>query len=372
MTGDKRVEPLELFFDLVFVFALTQVTARLADDLSWAGLGRGLLVLALIWWAWAAYSWLTNEVDCSLQRVRLVIFAAMICMLIASLAIPGAFEGDALLFAVAYLGVRVLHVALFLTATDSADVRASARALTPTAVLAPRAPARRLRVRRGRPDRASGSSPCSSTTSAGRCAGSRAGACRPGTSPSATASSSSSRSGSRSSRSASAPRTCRSTPPRSSSAALGVIVSASLWWLYFDDSLPQVEHRLRRATGAARNLLARDCFAFLHLPLVAGIVLLALGVKKTLGDVDESLETVSAVALCGATALFLVADVAFRRAQPRRRRGAAAGRRGRAVRRSSSRSRAEVAAPVALACIAAVCVGLVIAEAGRSPHRPSR
>lgn len=66
---DKRVEPLELFFDLVFVFALTQVTARLAYDLSWAGLGRGLLVLAAIWWAWAAYSWLTNEVDC---RRRLV------------------------------------------------------------------------------------------------------------------------------------------------------------------------------------------------------------------------------------------------------------------------------------------------------------
>ena len=60
---EKRVEPLELFFDLVFVFALTQVTARMADDLSWGGLLRGLLVLAAIWWAWAAYAWLTNEVD---------------------------------------------------------------------------------------------------------------------------------------------------------------------------------------------------------------------------------------------------------------------------------------------------------------------
>ena len=103
---EKRVEPLELFFDLVFVFALTQVTARMADDLSWGGLLRGLLVLAVIWWAWAAYAWLTNEVDCSLQRVRLAIFASMICMLIASLAIPGAFEDDALLFACAYGIVR--------------------------------------------------------------------------------------------------------------------------------------------------------------------------------------------------------------------------------------------------------------------------
>ncbi len=74
----------------MFVFALTQVTARLADDLSWGGLLRGLLVLAAIWWAWAAYAWLTNEVDGSRRGVRLTIFAAMIAMLVASLAIPGA------------------------------------------------------------------------------------------------------------------------------------------------------------------------------------------------------------------------------------------------------------------------------------------
>ena len=96
---DKQVEPLELFFDLVFVFALTQVTARMADELSWGGLLRGLLVLAAIWWAWAAYAWLTNEVDGRRRGVRLAIFAAMVAMLIASLAIPGAFEDDALLFA---------------------------------------------------------------------------------------------------------------------------------------------------------------------------------------------------------------------------------------------------------------------------------
>jgi low temperature requirement protein LtrA len=311
VTGDKRVEPLELFFDLVFVFALTQVTARLADDLSWAGLGRGMLVLALIWWAWAAYSWLTNEVDCSLQRVRLVIFASMICMLIASLAIPGAFEDDAMLFAVAYLGVRVLHVALFLTATDSADVRAAARALTPTAVLAPAlllvgcafdadvqtaiwvvallidyvgGALRGIEGWRLSPGHfaerygliviiALGESIVAIGVGAEDVSLDAAALL---------------------------------------SAALGVVVSASLWWLYFDDSLAAVEHRLQEVTGAARNLLARDCFAFLHLPLVAGIVLLALGVKKTLGDVDEPLKAVSAVALCGGTALFLVAAVAFR------------------------------------------------------------
>ena len=60
--GEKRVSPLELFFDLVFVFALTQVTALMADKPTWTGLGEGMLVLAALWWAWGAYSWLTNYI----------------------------------------------------------------------------------------------------------------------------------------------------------------------------------------------------------------------------------------------------------------------------------------------------------------------
>ncbi len=134
---EKRVEPLELFFDLVFVFAITQVTARLAEDLSWGGLMRGLLVLAAIWWAWAAYAWLTNEVDSGSRQVRLAVFASMTAMLVASLAIPGAFEDDALLFAGAYLVVRLLHIVLFAAGSEDVDVRQATRALAPTATLAP-------------------------------------------------------------------------------------------------------------------------------------------------------------------------------------------------------------------------------------------
>jgi low temperature requirement protein LtrA len=96
-------------------------------------------------------------------------------------------------------------------------------------------------------------------------------------------------------------------------AALGVVVAAALWWVYFDAALEQVERRIEAAAGRARNVMARDAFSFLHLPLVAGVVLLALGIKKTLGHVDEPLETVSAVALCGGAALYLSAGVAFRR-----------------------------------------------------------
>src|SRR3954463_8985021 len=95
---DQKVTTLELFFDLVFVFAFTQVTAMLAADTTWAGLGRGLLVLANLWWAWAAYSWLTNTIDPEEGGARLAMIAAAAAALIASLAVPGAFGRDALVF----------------------------------------------------------------------------------------------------------------------------------------------------------------------------------------------------------------------------------------------------------------------------------
>src|SRR5919205_1153040 len=110
---DERVTYLELFFDLVFVFAITQVTGLMAHEGSWAGIGQGLLVLAALWWAWAGYAWLTNRVNPEEGAVRLAFFAAMAALLIASLAVPRAFGTDAEVFGVAYLSVRVLHIALF-------------------------------------------------------------------------------------------------------------------------------------------------------------------------------------------------------------------------------------------------------------------
>ena len=90
----ERVTPLELFFDLVFVFAITQVTTLLSADPTWAGLVRGLLVLAALWWAWAAYAWLTNTLNPEEGLVRLAMFVVMGAMLIVALAVPEAF-GDA-------------------------------------------------------------------------------------------------------------------------------------------------------------------------------------------------------------------------------------------------------------------------------------
>src|SRR4051794_24186225 len=110
------VKPLELFFDLVFVLGFTQCTALMAADPSWSGLGRGVLVLAVIWWAWVCYAWLTNLIEPEEGAVRLAMFGAMVGLLIVALCIPEAFGDRAAAFAVAYSVVRVGHLALYLIA----------------------------------------------------------------------------------------------------------------------------------------------------------------------------------------------------------------------------------------------------------------
>ena len=110
---EQRVTPLELFFDLVLVFAITQVTNLMSADPTWHGLGRGLLVLAALWWAWAGYAWLTNSLEPEEGTVRAGMFAAMAAMLVVALAVPEAFDDDAVLFGVAYLIVRLLHLLLY-------------------------------------------------------------------------------------------------------------------------------------------------------------------------------------------------------------------------------------------------------------------
>src|SRR3712207_5619087 len=112
-SGEERVKPLVLFFDLIFVFAITQVTGFISADPTWGGLVRGLLVLGVLWWSWAAYAWLTNTIDPDEGAVRIVVFGAMASMLIASLAVPDVFGDDALLFACAYGVVRIAHLVLY-------------------------------------------------------------------------------------------------------------------------------------------------------------------------------------------------------------------------------------------------------------------
>src|SRR3954451_14325882 len=114
LRGDvERVTPLELFFDLVFVLAITQCTALMAHDQKWGGLVQGILVLGALWWAWVGYAWLTSVIDPEEGSVRLVMFSAMAAMLVAALCVPEAFGDRAALFAAAYAVVRAAHIVLF-------------------------------------------------------------------------------------------------------------------------------------------------------------------------------------------------------------------------------------------------------------------
>src|SRR5215467_8801352 len=106
---EHPVAPLELFFDLVFVFGFTQVTSLLSHQPTWTGLGHGLLILTAIWWAWASYSWLTNTID---PGEGIVLGA----MLAAALAVPEAFGSEGVVFGVAFLIVNVMQIALYLSA----------------------------------------------------------------------------------------------------------------------------------------------------------------------------------------------------------------------------------------------------------------
>lgn len=117
MREEERVTPLELFFDLVFVLAITQCTALMSEDPTWIGLAKGLVMLGLLWWAWTGYAWLTSVVNPEEGAVRFAMFAAMAALLVVSLCVPEAFDDLGLTFAVAYGAVRAGHIALFVVAS---------------------------------------------------------------------------------------------------------------------------------------------------------------------------------------------------------------------------------------------------------------
>ena len=135
-SDEHRVTPLELFFDLAFVFAFTQVTSLLVDDPTWGGVLRGMLVLGALWWAWSGYAWLTSTLDVDEGGVRLAMLASMGAMLFVALAVPGAFGDDAVLFGVVYLLVRVLHLILYaIVSRDDPDLRTALLRIVPTELL---------------------------------------------------------------------------------------------------------------------------------------------------------------------------------------------------------------------------------------------
>src|SRR4051794_16947521 len=106
-----EVTPLELFFDLVFVFTITQLTAVLYHAPSWRALGEVAVMLAVIWWMYGGYAWLTNAVRSDTPSRRGFLLAGMCAYFVLALTIPNAFHGSGLAFGLAYLAVVAVHLA---------------------------------------------------------------------------------------------------------------------------------------------------------------------------------------------------------------------------------------------------------------------
>jgi low temperature requirement protein LtrA len=359
---ERGVTRLELFFDLVFVFAVTQVTRFISHDPTWDGFLRGMLLLGVIWWAWAAYAWLTNTVDPEEGGVRLAVLSAMAAMLVVSLAMPGAFGPDALIFGFAYLVVRVLHLVLYgIAGRGDRDLFRAVARIVPAATLAPA-----LLVAAAFLD-GSGQLALWGAALAVDYLGVLIGRMR----------------GWRVSpehfvmilalgESIVAIGVGAAGLPLDAgvivAALLGVTIAAALWWSYFDWVIYVTQARLSELTGTSRAVFARDAYSYLHLPMVAGIVLFAFGLETTLHEAADSLPTVPALGLVGGIALYLLAHVALRL-----RIGGGLGR-GRPVATVVLLGLFPVAkvapALTALGIVAAVCVSLIAYEVLR--HRESR
>jgi low temperature requirement protein LtrA len=302
---EQEVTPLELFFDLVFVFAITQVSGFVSDDATWTHLVEGLAILAVLWWAWVSYAWLGNTAASDDGAIRVALLSAMGAMLIVSLAVPGAFADDGLIFGVAYLTVRLLHLGAYaLLARDDPTLRGLVGRLASTAV-----PGAALLVLGGALD----GTPRALCWIAALAVDYGGLAMRGVEGWRVQPSHFAERHGliiiiALGESIVSLDLDARVV----TGALLGVAISAALWWAYFDVVAIVAERRLRESPPADQVRIARDSYTYLHLPMVAGIVVFAVGAKRTL-EVSGELPAVPAWALCAGVALYLVALSAFKR-----------------------------------------------------------
>ena len=325
---EARVTPIELFFDLVFVFAITQVTALMGDDLTARGIVRGLLVLSLLWWCWVGYAWLGNVVRADEGVGRVAMFGAMAAMFVVALTVPEAFDdfegglSGPVVIALGYLAVRVLHVTiLWFAAGANGDaalrgqlIRWAPSVVGGTAIL----------LVASQLDGTAQTMAWAAALVADYLGTILAGA-----------------SGWRLNSAAHFAERhglviivalgesivaiglgVAHVPISAAIVAasvLGLTLAGAIWWAYFDVVSLIAERTLRRLQGEPRARLARDAYSYLHLPMIAGIVLMALGLEEVLAQVGgehgqtlaDPLATLPLVAMYSGVALFLLAHVAF-------------------------------------------------------------
>jgi low temperature requirement protein LtrA len=311
---EQRVSPLELFFDLVFVFAFTQVTTVLSNDPTWSGLGHALLLLAALWWAWAAYAWLTNAFDPNDALVGGTIMVASGAMFVAALAVPEAFGNHGVVFGLAFFVVALMQVSLYALAARARgdrDLLGAILRIAPSSVagatliaaagfvhgslkpvlwvlalvvalllpLAIRPSGWRLHPAHFVERHGLIIIIAIGESLAAIGLGARSGGLDGGV---------------------------------IAAALLGFVVAASFWLAYFDFFTIRIQRLLDERSGVQQVAFARDVYTYLHLPMIVGIVLFAFAMKKTLAHVGDELSVIPAIGLCGGPALYLLGYVGLR------------------------------------------------------------
>jgi low temperature requirement protein LtrA len=309
---ERPVAPLELFFDLVFVFGFTQVTTLLSDHATWTGLLHGLLILATLWWAWASYAWLTNNVDPENGVLFAALLVAIAAMFVAALAVPEAFGDHGVVFGVSFLVVCAMQSTLYALAvkTDREFLGAVGRT-APWAIggavlilaagfthgglrlalwivalavgfIGPGfADLRGWRVQPAHFVERHGLIVIIAIGEALVAIGLGARGTRLGAGVIV-------------------------------ASVLGLVVATSFWLAYFDFFTLRGRQLLTEHSGEERVALARDIYTYFHFPMIAGIVLFAFAMKHTLAHLHDEPGTIEALGLCGGPALYLFAYVGLR------------------------------------------------------------
>jgi low temperature requirement protein LtrA len=309
----------ELFFDLVYVFAVTQLSHQILDDLTVAGVARAAFLLLVVWWAWINTTWMVNWFDpASSSAVRGVLTAVMLASLLMAAALPEAFGGSGLLFAGSYVGLQVgrnAAAALLLKrrhrlrdvferllvwsvasgvlwlagATLDGDERLAL--WIPALALELAAPAAGYWLpRRGR----------ASTMDYDIEGGHFAERCQLfiiialGESIVVTGATASA---------------AGLTPTVVACLVVAFVQTASLWWLYFGETAEQARTRLSTSEDPGR--LARDAYTYLHLPIIAGIIATAVGTDLLIAEPHHALHGVGLAMVVGGPALFLLGESLF-------------------------------------------------------------
>jgi low temperature requirement protein LtrA len=307
-----RVSTLELFFDLVFVFTLTQLTRLLADELDWTGAARVALMLGIILWMYGGFAWLTNAVIPNDRLRRTLMLVGMGGFLTISLAIPDAFGDSGWAFGVGYFVVNAVHTGLFILAGGAGAARAMAR-LAPvnltsaTLVLVggftpgwwrwalwALAFAVDVAAPYIRPIGGFTISPSHFVERHGLVVIIALGESVVAIGVGATG--------------------LPVDPALVAVAALGLTLSYLMWWVYFGDGDEAAEHALAAVPEGGRAMVAMRAYGYAHFVLLLGVVVVAAGTKKVIGHAGDELKLAQAVALAGGLALYLVGDAAFRRA----------------------------------------------------------